>query len=62
MHVAGAQLCSQTVGQRVVAGGLEVAVERAVLLLPVHRDLRRVRIQHDTVRGIDVFMPVESWV
>jgi hypothetical protein len=39
----------------VVAGGLEVAVVGALLLLAVDRNLRAVRVQHDPLRGIDSF-------
>jgi hypothetical protein len=38
---------------RVIAGGLEVIVVRAILLLAVHRNLGRVHIQHDPLLCID---------
>jgi uncharacterized membrane protein YeaQ/YmgE (transglycosylase-associated protein family) len=50
MNVSGTQLHSQTVTlaieqqQRVIAGGLEVAVVGAILLLAVYRDLSRVHV------------------
>src|SRR5450759_575910 len=63
MHVARTQLRSETVAlaveqqQRVIAGGLEVPVVGAVLLLPVHRDLCAVHVQHHALRRIDRFRP-----
>ena len=39
----------------VIAGGLEVTVMRAILLLTVHRNLGRVLIQHDPLLPIDGF-------
>ena len=38
-----------------IAGGLEVAVVRAVLLLAVHWNLGAVHVQHDPLRGIQSF-------
>jgi hypothetical protein len=38
-----------------IAGGLEVAVVGAVLRLAVHRDLGRVKVRHDPLRGIEGF-------
>ena len=60
MHVARAQLCRQTVAfpieqqERVIAGGLEVIVGRAILLLTVHRNLGRFHIRHDPLLRIAV--------
>jgi hypothetical protein len=51
VDVAGPRLCRQTVAlavepqQRVIAGGLEVSVVGALLLLAVDRDLGRVHVQ-----------------
>jgi hypothetical protein len=59
VHITGPQLGGQTVAlaaeqqERVIAGRLEVTVVRAVLLLAVHRDLGRVHVQHNALRGID---------
>src|ERR1035441_3707509 len=61
VDVAGPQFCRQAVAlaveqqQRVIAGGFEVAVVGAVLLLAVNRDLGRVHVQHDPLRGIHGF-------
>jgi hypothetical protein len=61
VNVVGAQLRSQTVTfavekqQRVIAGGREVAVVGALLLLTVHRNLGRVHVQNDPQRGIQGF-------
>ena len=63
VHVSGPQLCSQTVAfaaeqqQWVIAGGLEVPVVGALLLLPIHRNLGRVHVQHGSVRRIHRFRP-----
>ena len=61
VDVAGPELRRQTVTltveqqQRVITGGLEVAVVRAILLLTVNRNLSAVHVQHDPPRGIDGF-------
>ncbi len=63
MHVARPQLRRQTVAlpveqqKRVITGGLKVAVIGAVLLLPVHRDLGRIHVQHHALRRIECFRP-----
>src|SRR5664280_3200162 len=63
MHVARSQLARQTVSfpvkqqQWVIAGRFKVAVVGAVLLLPVHRDLCAVHVQHHALRRIDRFRP-----
>ena len=43
--------------QRVVTSRLEVAVVGALLLPAVHRNLGRVHVQHDPLRGIESFLP-----
>ena len=71
MHVAGPQLGRQTIAllieqqRRVKTGGLEVTVVGALLLLSVHRNLRRVHIQDRPVTRVHGFRlpdqsPVES--
>ena len=41
--------------QRVIAGGLEVAVVSALLLLAIHRDLGGVHVQYDALWGMEGF-------
>ena len=67
MDVAGPQLCRQTIAlaveqqQRVVTSRLEVAVVGALLLLAVHRNLGRVHVPHDPLRGIESFRPADEF-
>jgi hypothetical protein len=61
LHVAGPQLGRQTVTfpveqqQRMIAGGLEVTVVSALLLLTVNADLGGIYVQHHSLRGGDGF-------